>query len=232
VIAQLVGQEGMESHVANLGKLVDDLRLQAGNYAFNSDSDLTLTQTRAMQRASYIRAGSISYVAHIGFLPLSQSLGYTGLTEISFELTAVPKQLAIDFQTRQVEKLIVNGVATPAWLRGEYLVVPRVYLQLGVNRVTVHYSSDFDNDGLGCMAYTDRSSTAADRYYTYTQFEPHSAHRFLPCFDQPDLKARLTLSVVLPTDWVATSNTIPTFIGNYSQDSYLSNTPAMTETAL
>lgn len=33
----------------------------------------------------------------------------------------------------------------------------------------------------------------------------HLLYRF-PCMDQPDLKAKLKLSVVAPTDWVVISN--------------------------
>ena len=63
-----------------------------------------------------------------------------------------------------------------------------------------------DNDGLGLCSYIDESG-ATDKYYTYTQFEPHSAHRMFPCFDQPALKARMELGVIFPaTTWTAASN--------------------------
>ena len=50
------------------------------------------------------------------------------------------------------------------------------------------------------------NTVAPPQEYTYTTFEPHSAHRFIPCFDQPDLKAYLNLNVILPTNWIAVSN--------------------------
>jgi aminopeptidase N len=43
--------------------------------------------------------------------------------------------------------------------------------------------------------------------YIYTLFVPMDASMAFPCFDQPDLKGRFTLSLVIPSDWVAISNT-------------------------
>jgi aminopeptidase N len=37
--------------------------------------------------------------------------------------------------------------------------------------------------------------------YLYTTFEPHFAHRVFALFDQPDLKAAMTLSVTCPLAW-------------------------------
>lgn len=108
----------MAPHVSNLKKIVDDLTLNLTNKAFNADSNNTLTQTRASDRYSYIRAGSISYISHIGFLPMSTSLDYTGLTEMTFELTKIPKLFHIDFKTQQIMNLQVNGVNVTPWLVG------------------------------------------------------------------------------------------------------------------
>jgi hypothetical protein len=90
----------MAPHVTNLRKIVDDLTLNLVNQSFNADSNNTLTQTRASNRYSYIRAGSITYVSHIAFVAMSSSLDYTGLTEMTFELTSIPNLLPIDFKTK------------------------------------------------------------------------------------------------------------------------------------
>ena len=42
--------------------------------------------------------------------------------------------------------------------------------------------------------------------YLYTLFVPSDANALFPCFDQPDLKARLTLSLTVPTAWHALAN--------------------------
>ena len=43
--------------------------------------------------------------------------------------------------------------------------------------------------------------------YLYSLFVPAHARSVFPCFDQPDMKARFTLSLEVPEDWTAVSNT-------------------------
>lgn len=40
----------------------------------------------------------------------------------------------------------------------------------------------------------------------YTQFEAYNAHKCFPCFDQPDLKAKLQFYSVSPSQWKVISN--------------------------
>ena len=56
------------------------------------------------------------------------------------------------------------------------------------------------------MAYSTpgfhRSTDPVDgKVYTYTKFEPDHARRVFACFEQPDLKAPFTISVIAPADW-------------------------------
>ena len=46
---------------------------------------------------------------------------------------------------------------------------------------------------------------ADDRVYTYTKFEPDHARRVYACFEQPDLKAPFTISVLAPENWTVIS---------------------------
>jgi aminopeptidase N len=39
------------------------------------------------------------------------------------------------------------------------------------------------------------------KQYIYTQFEPYEANRVFPCFDQPDLKAKMRLYIISPNNW-------------------------------
>ena len=42
--------------------------------------------------------------------------------------------------------------------------------------------------------------------FLYTLFVPARAQLAFPCFDQPDLKARYTLSLTVPDGWQAVAN--------------------------
>lgn len=63
------------------------------------------------------------------------------------------------------------------------------------------YVNKYDRDSTGCISFFDEG-----KQYTYTNFKPYSAHRVFPCFDQPNLKARMRLTITTPSDWVAVSN--------------------------
>jgi aminopeptidase N len=46
-----------------------------------------------------------------------------------------------------------------------------------------------------------------DNYMLFTQFQPCDARRAFPCFDEPALKASFELSIEIPDDQIALSNT-------------------------
>jgi aminopeptidase N len=69
--------------------------------------------------------------------------------------------------------------------------------KVGTNKIGVHYTNSYDNDGSGCVSFVD----VDNKQYIYTQFEPYYANRVFPCFDQPDLKAKMRLTVIVPSDW-------------------------------
>lgn len=120
--------------------------------------------------------------------------------------------------TTGVSDLVVNGYNVAPLLSGEFLLIPRIYLKVGVNNVAVNYTNTFNNDGLGCLSFIDTSGGGGvdSKYYIYTQFEPYSAHRLIPCFDQPDLKATIKLSIILPTDWTAVANADVSYTAVYN----------------
>ena len=55
VIDALKDDPEKEAHVENMRKIVDDLNLYLVNKAYNSDSNVTLTQARAVERWGWIR---------------------------------------------------------------------------------------------------------------------------------------------------------------------------------
>lgn len=67
----------------------------------------------------------------------------------------------------------------------------------------------------------------------YTKFEPYGAHRFFPCFDQPDLKAPITYNVIVPDGWLAAANEKASTDGMvFTVDDYLTNAPSKDKTLL
>lgn len=65
------------------------------------------------------------------------------------------------------------------------------------------FTNAYDKTGNGFHHFVDPEDK---QEYLYTNFEPFYAHRLFPCFDQPDIKAKLELVVRIPKEWVAVAN--------------------------
>lgn len=94
-------------------------------------------------------------------------------------------------------RLVVNGQATEIKHEEGFIYLDVSLLKVGHNSVGVHYSSKYNNDGSGCVSFVDVDG----KQYIYTQFEPYYANRVFVNFDQPDLKAKMRLSVISPSEW-------------------------------
>jgi len=74
-----------------------------------------------------------------------------------------------------------------------HIVIPEELTAAGVNRVEFEFTAG------------DEALNRNDDFL-YTLFVPARARLAFPCFDQPDLKARYTLSLRVPAGWQAVSN--------------------------
>ena len=102
-----------------------------------------------------------------------------------------------------VSRLRVNGKRAVARVEREHLVVPRKLLRRGKNRLSLSFESPIAPSGSAVTRYVDREDRAE---YVYTLFVPSDASSVFPCFDQPDLKARFRLELLLPRAWTAVGN--------------------------
>jgi aminopeptidase N len=150
-----------------------------------------LTRTEAEQRAADITDVSYS-------LDLELEAGaktYRGDCTVSF--SGRGDNTFLEFIGGTIERLEVNDRPTePDW-DGTRLKLPDDFLA-DRNTVRLVYENPYDHSGEGFHQFFDPEDGAE---YLYTQFEPYSAHRLLPCFDQPDIKATYELSVLAPSEW-------------------------------
>ncbi len=100
----------------------------------------------------------------------------------------------------QIDSFEINGARhEPRW--DGYRITLPAELLTARNRIHATYQRPYDKTGEGFHHFVDNED---GREYLYTQFEPYSAHRLFPCFDQPDLKASFEITVTAPADWVVT----------------------------
>lgn len=83
------------------------------------------------------------------------------------------------------------------------IALKREHLNIGWNKVSLRYFTPYNTTRVGLHSYVDKNNL---KQYLYTQFEAFHCFRVFPCFDQPNLKAKMILSLTVTKDWVAVSN--------------------------
>lgn len=134
------------------------------------------------------RAGLVSDTRYeLSFeAPALTSAPLLGRAVVRFKLSAVPAELALDF--------VPPKGSTPSFrVENEHALVPASRLRIGENEL----SFDFVAGDGPLNRHPD---------YLYTLLVPARARELFPCFDQPDIKARFTLRLVIPSSWTAVAN--------------------------
>jgi aminopeptidase N len=140
-------------------------------------------------------------------LALRVGVGDTASGTVTVRFTAVRQgAIILDFRGLGVGNARLNGSAWPeaanAWNR-HHLTVPGTLVRPGRNTITLDFTTPVANAGAAIIRTRDASDSST---YLYTLLVPADAHLLFPSFDQPDLKARLTLQLTTPAAWTALAN--------------------------
>ncbi|MQA00097.1 MAG: aminopeptidase N [Dehalococcoidia bacterium] len=159
-----------------------------------------LRQSEAEERAARVRNARYDLSLHLE----RGAERYRGEITASFDLDG-GGPVFLDYTGKEIHELEVNGqrVDAPDWT-GHRLTLAAELLQPS-NVVRVAYENEYDHDGDGFHQFVDPED---GEEYLYTNFEPYSAHRLFPCFDQPDIKASYRLAVTAPADWTLIANSL------------------------
>ena len=128
-------------------------------------------------------------------IPETATAAITGSNAISFELTTAAAPLVVDFATSRNHVIGVKANGRSAeftWVNG-HIVVEAEALAVGRNIIEVTFTAGVP-------------SLNRNADFLYALFVPARAHLAIPCFDQPDLKARWSLRLNVPERWQAVSN--------------------------
>jgi aminopeptidase N len=127
-------------------------------------------------------------------VPADRREAVTGRATIRFSLRE-PGRVVLDFaQPREfVRSVRIDGRAVAVDHVDGHLVFPGTLTRAGQNVIDIEFTAG------------DNALNRNDEFL-YTLFVPARAHLTFPCFDQPDLKARFTLSLTFPDTWQAVSN--------------------------
>ena len=129
-------------------------------------------------------------------IPEGKEAPIAGEAVIDFSLTSKREPVVIDFRVPQeyIHSLLVNGKATdPSVSSTDISSVAEKFLTKRFNRIELSFRAG------------DLSLNRNDDFL-YTLFVPDRASTAFPCFDQPDIKARFSLTLEMPTGYRAMSN--------------------------
>ncbi|MFE3762108.1 aminopeptidase N [Streptomyces sp. NPDC059104] len=155
-----------------------------------------------MRNLSYQEARSRSRLLKVGEYRAELDLrgpGETFLsrTRIAFSCRRPGAGSFVECAAVRVDRIVLNGVQLPV---DQVFGGDRIRLdELAEDNVLeVEAVYPYTSDGQGLQRFTDPVDAGV---YVYSYAQAHDAHRFLACFDQPDLKASFRLSVRAPGDW-------------------------------
>jgi aminopeptidase N len=128
-------------------------------------------------------------------LPAARTEPVTGTVSVRFNLKAAGEPLVLDFRAPadHVYGVLLDGDSVAYTVPADHIVIPAEAVTTGEHTVTVRFRS------------TDAALNRQDDFL-YALFVPDRASTALPVFEQPNLKARYTLTLTIPAEWKAVAN--------------------------
>ena len=106
------------------------------------------------------------------------------------------QEIIIDFRENmdRIHELTVNGQPCAWDFNNEHIIIPKSAIRKGKNYIDIRFTAG-------------EQSLNRNEEFLYTLLVPDRARTVFPCFEQPNLKAEFTLSLEVPAEWEAVSNT-------------------------
>jgi aminopeptidase N len=160
--------------------------------------------SRALAASRALRVSDLRYELHLDLRQHADTMSGTEVVTFNLSPAATQADLWLDFRDGSVNNLRINGVSSNAPVVNGHFNVGGPILHSGTNRVELAFTSRIATAGAAITRYDDKEDNSE---YLYSLFVPMDASMAFPCFDQPDLKARFTLTVNAPMEWTVLSNT-------------------------
>ncbi len=132
---------------------------------------------------------------------------------VTLDEEGAKNDLILDWRTTQfqndkdkpdAEVMSLNGQTPLVTEAAEHLRISRENLKIGENVIKINFASPIKTSGSAITRFVDKED---GEEYIYSLFVPSDASTAFPVFDQPDLKAKFTLSIKAPHHWKTVSNT-------------------------
>lgn len=155
------------------------------------------------RRLAVFRAATVSDVRYDLSLDITQADSAPGHVAITF-LRSGDDDVVVDFRGRRLATVTVNEAPLPTPdYNGHHLRIPGASLRAGQNTVRIAFVTAIAASGASIIRARDAVDGST---YLYTLLVPADANQLFPCFDQPDLKARVALALRAPRTWTLVAN--------------------------
>lgn len=174
-------------------------------------NNLNIGQIQAQERSQLVN--DVKYQVSVHLDPKLD----TFLCESTIQFSAKPGASTwVDLIAPEVLAVVLNGESLPV---SEIYNGARINLAIlkAENTLSIKANCAFMNTGEGLHKHVDPQDGEA---YLYTQFEVADSRRFMPVFEQPDIKATLKLTAIAPSHWTLISNSPtpqPENLGEFSR---------------
>ncbi|WP_392508260.1 aminopeptidase N [Naumannella halotolerans] len=158
---------------------------------------VSLQKAEAVQRASLLEINSM----HIAVDLTGDDRTFTSTSTISFSSRRTGTSTFCDFAGEELLSVELNGTPVPhhAWQDNRI----RLARLANSNVLTVTGRMAYSSDGEGLHRHVD---PADGRTYLYAMSFLDAAPRWFACFDQPDLKTTVAMTVRAPRGWTVLGN--------------------------
>ena len=161
------------------------------------ESKTSIIQSGVSWELAQKRQASISDVHYkLSFdIPKDKNDPINAEESIHFKLSDLSNDVILDFRqpAEYIYSVSVDGKVVPYKLINQHISIASSYFSKGENTIFISFRAG------------DMSLNRNDEFL-YTLFVPDRASTAIPCFDQPNLKGRFTLTLSLPIDWTAIAN--------------------------
>ncbi len=163
----------------------------------------SLTGPGVSESLARYRAQRIADVRYDLHLAVTEADTAYGRVSLRFQRRR-PGDVIVDFRGPALSRVRVNGrLWTSPDFNGAHLRIPASRTVAGENRVDIEFATMVAAAGASIIRVKDPADA---RVYLYTLLVPSDANQLFPCFDQPDLKGKLTLTLSTPPGWTAVGN--------------------------
>ena len=166
--------------------------------------------SRELATARSKQLSAVRYAMRLSVVALDTA---RGSVTIRFRARA-SGDVIVDFRGPSLSNVAVNGSAAATTFNGAHLRIPAAAIKLGENVVSADFTTPIAPAGASIIKFHD-DKDGSD--YLYTLLVPSDANLLFPCFDQPDLKGRVTLTLVVPNAWQALANGITEHVDESAQ---------------